>query len=44
MAWSGSFATVKKPDFQMSETGLIDYFKAHGNTKPHLAALILGTG
>jgi predicted PolB exonuclease-like 3'-5' exonuclease len=31
---------LSEADFQMSETGLIDYIKAHSNTKPHLAGLV----
>jgi hypothetical protein len=31
---------LSEADFQASEAGLIEYIKAHGNTKPHLADLV----
>jgi predicted PolB exonuclease-like 3'-5' exonuclease len=31
---------LSEADFQASETGLIEYIRTHGNTKPHLADLV----
>jgi predicted PolB exonuclease-like 3'-5' exonuclease len=31
---------LSEADFQGSETGLVEFIKAHSNTKPHLAALV----
>jgi predicted PolB exonuclease-like 3'-5' exonuclease len=31
---------LSEADFQMSEAGLIEYIKTHGNTKPHLTDLV----
>jgi 3'-5' exonuclease len=30
---------LSRPEFEASEAGLVDFIKARGNTKPHLAGL-----